>query len=256
MVKLFFSLPYQRVQKLELPAIVTETLAIVEKYGAEAMFVDGMYRMLKAEMPNVIKLSEISGSHPLTTELVQLRKHRDRVVQSVQKFSESISSIPGFSEQAAAIIPVVKRCMRGYSQENLKVKTERVEQFKAAIENDPTLKSAIETAGAKAIVDELLSTQHTINLNTSLRREALSVKILEDRKALRKRIVVALRNLYTAIELASVEHPDVDYKPMVNELNRLLVTYQAIIRSRLTRSRTMAQKTAVADSDQTKATAV
>ena len=105
-------------------------------------------------------------------------------------------------------------------------------------------------------MDELLSTQHTINLNTSLRREALSVKILEDRKALRKRIVVALRNLYTAIELASVEHPDVDYKPMVNELNRLLVTYQAIIRSRLTRSRTMAQKTAVADSDQTKATAV
>lgn len=256
MKNLFFSFPYQRVQKLELPEIVTGTLAIVEKYDTETMFIDGMYRLLKAEMPNVIKLSEITGSHPLSTELIQLRRHRDRIVRSVQKFSDSIRTVPGLSAQAAVIAPVVKRCLNGYFRENLKAKAERIEQLKAAIETDTNMKTAIETAGGKAIVDELFAAHQSIDLNTGMRRVAISEKTITDRKALRKRIVFALQNLFKAIELAGVEHPDVDYMPMVNELNRLLVTYQSLIRSRLTRRRTMAQKTAVADSDKTIATAV
>lgn len=256
MKKLFFSLPYQRVQKLELPEIVTGTLAIVEKYDTEAMFIDGMYRLLKAEMPNVIILSEIIGSHPLTTELIQLRMHRDRIVQSVQKFSDSIRIVPGYSVQAAIIVPVVKRCLKGYFRENLKAKAERVEQLKAAIENNTNLKTAFETAGGKVIVDELMAVHQSIILNTGMRREAKSEKTIKDRIALRKRIVTALQNLFKAIELAGVEHPDVDYMPMVNELNRLLVSYQSLIRSRQTRRRNMAQKTAVADSSQSIATAV
>ena len=84
----------------------------------------------------------------------------------------------------------------------------------------------------------------------------MSEKTIEDRRALKTSIVTALTNLFKSIELARVEHPDVDYMPMINELNQLLVSYHSLIKNRITRSKNLAKKTTVASSSTTTATAV
>ncbi len=249
-------IPYNRVQKLELPDIVMGTLAIVEKHDPKAMFVEGMFKLLQEEIPNVAKLSEIYNGHPLTPELIKLREQSNKIVQSILKKSGSIQNISSLSAQAAVIAPVVNRYLNGISRENQKAKTERVSQFIATTESDINLKTALETVGLKVYVDELVLVQQTIALNTNMRRISMSEKTIEDRSALKTSIVTALTNLFKSIELARVEHPDVDYMPMINELNQLLVSYHSLIKNRITRSKNLAKKTTVASSSTTTATAV
>lgn len=239
-----------------MPEIVNGTLAIVEKYDPGVLFVEGMFRLLQAEIPNVVRLSEIYKGHPLTTELVSLREKSERIVKSILKKSDSIKYISSLTAQATVIVPVVNRFFKGTLKENLKVKAERVSQFLTAIENDANLKTAMQIAGLMVYVDELVSLQQTIETNTNKRRVAMSVKTIEDRRELKTSIVTALTNLFNAIELARVEHPDVDYMPMIHELNNLLISYHSLIRNRKTRSQNLAKTTTVASSTTTTATAV
>jgi hypothetical protein len=63
--------------------------------------------------------------------------------------------------------------------------------------------------------------------------------------------------LVNSIELARVEHPTIDYVPLINELNVFLIPYQTMIRSRKTITKTAAKiKKAIALSSKTDATAI
>jgi hypothetical protein len=64
----------------------------------------------------------------------------------------------------------------------------------------------------------------------------------------------ALTDLFNAITLAQKAHPELDYMPMVNEINVLLGSYQSKIKARMTRYKNAT--TTAASSTTTLATAV
>ena len=250
-------LPFDRVQKLELPDIVNGTLAIVATYNPEELHIDGMYKLLLAEKPNLQRLSQVNNAHPLTKEIKGLRKDCDSVVVSILEKSRSILRLAVYSEASKVLVPVVNQYFSGYLKLNRSSKNECITQFLNELENIKEVSEASELTGMKVYVDELNELTQTIHAKTSLRRVSSSSKTITNRKELRIKVFNATSNLYNAIELAKVEYPNVNYTPLINELNKLLVPYKSIIKTRKTLNRKASAKTkTVASSSTTIATAV
>jgi len=250
-------MPFDKVQKLELPEIVNGTLTIVEKYNPEELHIEGIFNLLQAEKANVQRLSEVYNSHPLTPVIRALRKQSDKIVMAILAKSRTLQVLSSLETASAEVKPVVERFFKGFRAMNRSSKNERVIQFNKALENDVNLAAAIQTSGLKIYTDELKAIQQKITLNTTQRRASSSVKTIKNRKEIKIGIVAATTNLYNAIELARVEHSDVDYMPLINELNKLLVPIKSVIRTRTTLNSKKAAKTkTVASSSQTIATAV
>ena len=229
-------LPFDRVQKLELPDIVNGTLVIVGNYNPEELHIDGMYKLLLAEKPNLQRLSQVNKAHPLTKEIKGLHKECDSVVVSILEKSRSIQRLAVYSDAAKVLVPMVSNFLSGYIKLNRSSKTECITQFLKELENVTEVSAASELTGMKVYVDELNDLMQKIHAKISLRRVSSSTKTITNRKELRIKIFNATSNLFHAIELAKVEHPDVDYTPLINELNKLLVPYKSIIKTRKTGS--------------------
>jgi len=250
-------LPYDRVHKLELPDIVKGTLAIVATYNPEELHIDGMYKLLLAEKPNLERLSKVNKAHPLTKQINGLRKECDSVVVSILEKSRSIQRLSIYADAAKVLVPVVNSFFSGYIKLNRSSKTECITQFLKELENISEVSVASELTGMKVYVDELKDLMQNIHAKTGQRRVSSSSRTITNRKELRINIFNATSNLYHAIELAKVEYPNVDYMPLINELNKLLVPYKSIINTRKTLNRKASAKTkTVASSSQTIATAI
>lgn len=252
--KIFIDLPYSRVLKLELPGLISSTLAIVEKYNPTTMHIDGMYQKLKEQETNSKKLSEITASHPLSSELNDLWKKLQNNVNGFRHAAESLNGSSTFSEQSAKIIPVLNQYLKLFRKGNRNKKEQQILQFVDAIKSDAELQTVLNVVNMKTFTDEMEGIILEINQKTAVRRKTWSEKMIKDRLELRNDVIGALTNLFKAIELAKVEYTDVDYMPMINELNEMLVSYQTNIKTRFT-LREQAKKTTVASSTKTTATA-
>ena len=72
---------------------------------------------------------------------------------------------------------------------------------------------------------------------------------------IKKSAVKALNNLIVSIELGKIKHPELDYEPLINELNAFLGQYQSLDKTRRTISKKAAEnKKTVASSTTTTAT--
>jgi hypothetical protein len=120
------------------------------------------------------------------------------------------------------------------------------------------MNTALLDLGLSDYFAELKTCQQYLNQSQNHRREILSVRPLFNVQDAKTRIINAIDNLLNAIELARVENTELDYMPLINELNVLIISRQSLIRSRNTRSKnSVANKTTtVALSPTTTATAI
>jgi len=120
------------------------------------------------------------------------------------------------------------------------------------------MNAALVTLGLNVYFGELKVCQQSIKQGESLRIEIISVRIKQNTLIAKEKIANAVSNLLDAIELAKVEHTEIDYMPLINELNVLLNSKQTMLKSRVTRSKnSIANKTTtVASSTTTSATAI
>ena len=119
------------------------------------------------------------------------------------------------------------------------------------------LNQALSELGLSSYIEKLRGYQLNVNKGETLRREQMAIRPKFNNKNANKRVMTGIDNMLRAIELAKAENANLDYMPLVNELNVLLNNRQAIIKSRATRSKNSAtHKTAtVAMSATTSATA-
>ena len=103
--------------------------------------------------------------------------------------------------------------------------------------------------GLATYIDELKVYQQNVNQGESHRKEVLAIRPKFNNKNAKLRVITAIEHLLKAIDLAKVEHTDLDYMPLINELNVVLGNRRSVIRSRSTRnSNSVANKTKAAES--------
>jgi len=254
--KVIISVSFDKVRKLELPEIVDTVLALVEKYDAATLHIEGFYNLLKVEKSNVDNLSVVYNEQTLKDERDGLFLLREKVLKSVLEKSNSTTNISSLSAHSAVVNAEVNSFFKRIKTENRSAKSELISQFIAKAENDVLLKAALDACGMTVYINELKTIEQSVLLNKGKLTEVLSERVINDRKKVRKVAITALTNLLNAIELARVEHSNVDYMPLVNELNKSLVYFRSLIKSRETRSKTVAEKTKTAETSATTTAAI
>ncbi len=249
-------MPFDKVRKLELPEIVDTVLMLVEKHGAAALYIEGFYILLKEEKSNVDNLSELYNEQAMKDERDRLFVQREKILKSVLEKSNSITNISSLRAHSTVVNAEVNSFLSKVKRENRSAKSERISQFIAKTENDLLLKAALDACGMTVYINELKTIEQSVLLNKGKLKEVLSERVIKDRTKVRKVAITALTNLLNAIELARVEHANVDYNPFVNELNKSLIYFRSLIKSRETRSRVVAEKMKTAESSATTTAAI
>lgn len=258
MKKYLFSLNFSRIRKFEYPELINGVVEIVEKHNPEQLGILGMYNLLLEVLPQLDELTVSYGSHPLTADLIEYRTKRSKLIRSLlaQTTAKNKAGVSALTAHTAVALPFLQRYFSKLSATNSRILSEEVNKMLAELAKDDALKAAFTALNLTVTTDELKRIQQSIKQNVSLRRAELAGRAKADTTAITNNVSIALDNLLKAIELAKVEHSDLDYMPLVNELNGLIGNYQVLIKSRITRSKNLAKKTTVALSPTTSATAV
>lgn len=251
---------FNRIRKSEIPEIMNAILTIVEKHNPEALFIVGMYNLLLELRPLLDILTVRYDGYPNSKELLNQRSLRDKLLGAILSHKAAVEKarIASLVQPASLAVPFLQRYLNGILAENEPVKSGKVNQVLTNLKDNTELTTALENLGFTVYMNELKTCQLTINVAESQRRETLSLRGNFNTTDARAKIAFATSNLLNAIELAKVEHTDIDYMPLINELHVLLNSKQTIVKSRITRCKNSAaiKTMTVASSTTTTATAI
>ena len=92
-----------------------------------------------------------------------------------------------------------------------------------------------------------------LNIDTksakNIEQNAARPKLKDTREVIAK-MKLALTNLFRGIEFGVHAHPNVDYTPLIKELNELLTKYRSEIKAKATRTKNAAQADAATKSNE------
>jgi len=243
-----------RVRKSEFPEIMNAILVIVEKFDPVALFIVGMYNLLLELKPLLKMLTVKYDGYPNSKVYVAQRKKRNKLLSSILRQLTAIedAEVASTAVQAGLAVPYLRGYLKGITKDNATAKAGRINHLLLDLEDNDSMKTALNSLGLTAYIDELKTYQQNLNQADITRREALSVHSEFNYSQAKVEITNAISNLLDSIELAKVEHKELDYMPLINELNVLLTSKQSMIKSRTTRSKnSIANKTTTAASSTT-----
>ena len=259
MKKIIFIFSFLKIRKQEFPEVINGTIEIVGKHDPVALLIQGMYSLLLVLQSRLPLLTEKTVSHPLTKVLRSQHKRMKELAASISMQAVAVekAAVDSQSEAVELIVPEIRKHLLNLSRENTKVSYQQVNNFLLKLKTNVALVSAATVIGINASVDEIETVVESIDLNKKKRRESKAPSKSLNKAEIKAEIRDAFYRLVNSIELARVEHPTIDYVPLINELNVFLIPYQTMIRSRKTITKTAAKiKKAIALSSKTDATAI
>lgn len=259
MKKLIFIFSFFKIRKQEFPEVIDGTIEIVEKHGPVALSIQGMFSLLLVLQSKLPLLTNKAVGHPLTTVLRNQHIRMKELAGSISMQGVAIekAAVDSMSEAVKLIVPEIRMHLSNLSRENTKVSYQQVNNFIIKLNNNDNLVSAATAIGINVTVDEMKSVVESIKVNKRLRRESKAPGRDVNKVQIKAEMVDAFYRLINSIELARIEHPTIDYAPLINELNVFLIPYQAMVKSRKSQTKTAALKiTTAALSSKTDATAI
>ena len=242
----FINFSMSRLRKPELPELTEAMLKIVEKHDPAALKISGMYLMLSELRPLLAILALKYDGCPNPKEYVEQRKLRNNMLGAILSHIDAkvkageVETNP----QAALAIPYLNSYLKGISSETASVKSGRTNQMLAGLTDNEDMNQALTELGLSNYIGRLRGYQLNVNKGETLRTERMAIRPKFNNQNANKRVTTGIDNMLRAIELAKAENSDLNYMPLVNELNVLLNNRQSIIKSRTTRSKNSAiQKT-------------
>lgn len=238
------SIPFNKMLKLEVPQMAEQVIAIVDKHEPETLKIDGAYNLLVAKQPHIDKLFVWYRSHPLTKELQELRKTRRFNIRKVSFQLEVVirEDVSGMDKSVYLVKSQTERFISDFNSSNEEVKCRRLTQFFELIDANEELEEALTKLKFSDKLDELRSVHSNILELMKNKLTNLSYRPIEKTPFLKKSVLNSTKNMFLEIELAILKYPEIDYQPLINELNVLLNTYNNLINSRALKNNRKAEK--------------
>lgn len=221
--------------KMELPELVEDVIRVAEKHDTKALHIDGMLKMLLHNKNQIQLLTTPYGVHPLTAEIEKMHKQRIIYAGSISTQMQGITraNLTNLSNEIKVAKHVVRDYLRGLRNYNRKVVDVRLNNFFEKIDAQPTLKDALTTIGLMPYVESLRVADEKKKKLLSERVKSISERTKgSEAKAIQKNGQAILRSFFEQISLAQITYPQLDYEPLISELNRVLVQYTNLINRR------------------------
>ena len=234
MYKNISKISFSRLLKLELPVLARGVIEIVDKHDPETLKIKELFDKLVEQKTQIKKLEVAYGPHPLTEELNDLRNMRLAFAVGIVSQMRTIKNGKVEGMQAALKIaqPVAHRYLHKISRHNNKVVLEKITQFFDSIEEDAALESAFDTLNLTTYLDEMQSVHSTLMEQFGMKRSSISERPDVKTATLVKSITTALKNIFADIELSQIKNQDLDYTPLIDELNAEIAEFTLLISKR------------------------
>ena len=244
MSKIITSISLSKVPKLEFPELAETLVRIVEHYGAETMFIEPTANVLKERLPEVNALKVAQRKHPESKIISALfSKRRDVIAAMVrQTKAEQKANLSSQEVQLRLISPIIEKYWSDVRSLNEKSINSCMKQMLTEVDTIEEIKLAFDTLGLTIYLDELRTIQTSLFNSREKRRKSKSAVQKVDVKQLKSYVSEAITDLISAIKLARKAHPELDYNPLIAEINQLFSSYQSEIKAHSTRVKTANSK--------------
>jgi len=243
MSKIITPISFTKVPKLEFKQLVNHTVEIVAKNDPAALHIDGIYNLLLEVQPQLSKLKVVFRKHELTPTIQKLRSKRKELFASILKMQMTLSKakLSTMTEELVIVLPFVDKYFKNILGDKTRKANERIEQMFAMLESDAKLKAAVTKVGLIVYIDELKTLDQDLQNTINVRLESGSKMPRMNTRKIKSTISIAMSDLVDAIELAYKEYPEVDYMPLVNEINLLFIEFSTNIKATVTRNKNSAK---------------
>jgi len=236
MIRILQNVPYSRFRKNEFRKLVNEIIEVVNLFNPALMFIKVMFDRLVAAAEPLNEEKVRHGSHPETEHLAQVRKRCNNLMETIISQVKNIAKakLDHQTEAITLVAPFVKRYLKPIVEADWMKKSDYLKEMFTHLAANAALQTAIDQLSLKAYFDELKSLFESQKDIIEARSESIRGRKKSNVQELNVLTKTALQELFVAIELAQIEHPDLDYSKLINGINEKLVYISAQAKSRST----------------------
>ena len=249
MVTKIVSVPFSRIPKLEFTELVNSVAETVGKYNPSAMHIDDANNLLLESKAQLSTLVVIKSKSEESKMVESLRERRLELLQGMVghvKTAEK-SKLPSQKALLVLVAPIMNTYWAKVRRYTIKTTAERLRQMLDELDANSELRAAFSSIGLSEYTDELRQIQSSLlQHSVEKKRQKSTVSMLKTNEV-KLTLSETLKDLCHSIELASKANKDVDYNPMINELNFLFTTYNTLIKTKMTRNKNASQASAKAN---------
>lgn len=231
------TISFQRLLKLELPQLAEKVIKKIEDHDPETLLINEVYDLLVAQKPNIENLKVAYGPHPITEQLLPLRKKRFMYAAAIvyrMKMAVREDIYPNSNDVIETRIFVNSYLLNLSSSKSEEVVAEKLTQFYRELDENPALEASTELYKLSEDIANLKSTDMAIRQLLKERADDISERPREKTSVLVRQIKKALKDMFKEIESAQLRNPLLDYSPLINQLNDILDHHRMLINMRAT----------------------
>lgn len=229
---------YQGLWNSEFTGVVQRTVSIAGKYKTGEIHLGKSYDELAAFVPQLDGMIKYVYKSEKLEAAGELDAERDTLIKAAVNIVKSFGTIHQLSWVVSMHDTVSSLFERnnaaGISTANLSAETERINALEKDYLSDSAARSAATAFGLSAIMERLFAANREYE---TIFRDYIADKSIGPRidiPALRRTCSKALGQFFDAVEYCAYEHTDIDYLPLVNELNTLNTYYRTRLKARAT----------------------
>ena len=238
------SVPFSYLLKLELSSLAGDVITIVNKHNPEVLHIDTVFDMLLAQEPNIELLNNNYGAHPITINLPPLRKKCYRYAQEIvsrMNFVMKEQEDNPTDEVLNAHAVVRDYLFKLPSSKSQRVMLQKLKGFFEVVERDEAIETLFSEYHLTSDLNNLRSSFSRLKvllLERSMLTSEISKVKTDDLSA---PIVKSLKDLFKQIEVAALKNTDLDYAPLVIELNGTIRRLKTDVNIRLANNKRRAE---------------
>ena len=239
--------PLSRMPVLEYPELVYTFDRIIDQYDANTLFISDSAAELKARMPELMRLKVFVKKHP-ESEVIKsfYTKRRDILLAMLGQSRKLVkANLAGQAAQLKLVAPFIESYWSNIRAFNEKAINARMKLMLTDIDASTELKASLTSVGFGLHVDELKTIETGLFASKEIRRKSRSEMQKIDSRQIKSYVGEAVTDVINAIEIARKAHPEVDYVPMIKEINELFISYQSEIKAHSTWTKKSATTAAV-----------
>ncbi len=243
-------IPLSMLQKLETKSLVIEVITMLAKHNLEALHLHDLYTLLQEQKTKMKHLTVPYGKHSLTKELARLHEKRMRIASYIAMQVSEMEKMDGEEKQKMA--KTAKRCSKQFliylgRKSRAEVSFSLLAFFSSIrIIEHYEVQEAFIGMGLQTNLEDLEKTNNEYRQLYKRRKFDIDDRPKTGDILIEREAQSLLLHLFWKINYYQKNYIEIDYSPLIDELNVELTRCSKVIKTRIATNKRRARKKAFA----------
>lgn len=235
-----------KLKKLDHNQLVKNVIDVLEQFDMKTLRLQDSMEMLLQLQPQMMKLEDEYGPHPLTPTIKKAIERRLELAGFIFSQMQLLIRVKMEKQNDAVNLAryPVRNYLLGIRKNNQYIISSNIDQFLREVDETEEMKAAFIQLGFQDYLDELREVNKNYHNLFHKRRSSIAKRPTKESKPIQKDCQAVFRSLFAQINLAQRMYRDQDYTLLIDSLNTVLASYTKSIKRRATYNRKRAEAAA------------